>query len=446
MRLLAKLFGGLSPADQLRLDEGAVDNHASAAFLEALQMSHGDLASLLRSALRTEYPGDRTYVWTRDVYDDSVVYEVNTEDQTRLFQRSYAVADGAVTLGEPFAVIAVTQYVKAEQAAVTVPAPITQVSQPAEEAARFTTDLVPLVEKAVKADGSAKIKLIQAGQGSSGWYPEDVLKRDAGTFREGTHIYLDHPSATEERDRPERSVKDLAGSLTGPAAWEEHGAAGPGLYAPVKFIDSVAPHINAIAPIAGMSIRAAGKAGTREIGGKKVRTIESIDVAHSVDLVTRAGAGGKVVDLIESARTQQPPQKEDQVSQQEIDDLKKALKEANDRESERDREIARLREAEILRSARVIVVERLAAANLPKLTRDRLTTELAANAAVKEGALDAEALTAAIEAAITSATAELAEVAGGNPVRGMGATTSTSTDTPKLEESQKRIDAAIAAL
>lgn len=451
MRLWATLFGSLSQADQLRFAESSTEVHATAPFLEALQMSHGDLATMLRSALQAEHRGDRTYVWTRDVYDDSVVYEVSTEDQTALYQRSYTVADGAVTLGDAFPVIAVTQYVRAEQASVTVPAmPITQVSAPAQESAELTGDLVPLVEKAVKQDGTAKIKIIQPGFGSSGYYPADVLKRDAAVFAEGTHVYLDHPSASEESDRPERSVKDLAGSLTGPAVWEEQGADGPGLYAPVKFIDSVAPHINSIAAISGMSIRAGGTAGTREVDGKKVRSIESIDVAHSVDVVTRAGAGGKVLDLIESARNRQgqqtPPKGDGLVDKETAEKLQSDFAEAQKTIVEQGKVIARLHEANVLREAHGIVIESLAATSLPKLTRDRLAGALTANATIKDGALDREALTAAIEAAVKDAAAELAEATGGNPVRGMGGGPITPPETPTITESQERIKAALAGL
>src|SRR5436190_7058836 len=99
MRLLASLFGNLAQDDRLRFDEAATEVHASGSFLEALQMSHGDLANLLRTALKAEHAGERTYVWTRDVYDAAVVYELSTDDQTELFQRSYAITDGAVALG-----------------------------------------------------------------------------------------------------------------------------------------------------------------------------------------------------------------------------------------------------------------------------------------------------------------------------------------------------------
>jgi hypothetical protein len=451
MRLLAALFGALPQGDRLRLAEAATEIHAGAAFLEALAMSHGDLARLLRDALRAKHPGPDVYCWTRDVYDDAVVYELsNKDDQTVLYQRSYAIADGAVTFGDPIRVVAVTQYMPAEQAEITVPATqVTQLSQPAEESTtELTGDLVPLVEKAVKKDGTASVKIIQAGQGSSGYYPADVLQRDGPrVFAAGTHIYLDHPSVSEESNRPERSVRDLAGSLTGAAEWKEDGAAGPGLYAPVKFIDSVAPHINAIASISGMSIRAAGKAGTREVDCKKVSSIESIDAAHSVDVVTRPGAGGKVLDLIEAARATPPAaptEGDDDVSKEALEEAQRKIA---DLEGKIAAQEAREREAALLAEARTVVTTALAGiANLPTPTRERLTESLAANPPTKDGALDREALTTKVTEAAAAELAYLASVTGGNPVTGMGGGPADPPSVPKLEESAKRIEAALADL
>jgi len=451
MRLLAALYETLKLTDPLLMDDAA-EVHASAAFLEALQMSHGDLANLLRTALRAQHTGERTYVWTRDVYDDAVVYELSTEGSEALYQRSYSITDGVVTLGDPLKVIAVTQYVPAETTAITTPAMVTQVSQPAEESdVALTGDLVPLTEKAVKADGTSTIKIIQAGQGSSGYYPADVLKRDGPkVFGEGLHIYLDHPSVTEESDRPERSVKDLAGSLTGPAVWNENGAAGAGLYAPVKFIDSVAPHINAIAPISGMSIRAAGTVGTREVDGKKVRSIESIDVAHSVDVVTVPGAGGKVLDLIESARNGKPvtpAERANGVDKEAFEKAQSDLAEAQKQITEQGDVIRRLQERELLSQARQLVVTQLTETALPQLTRGRLADQLAANPPVTEsGELDRDALIAKVKEAAAAEAEYLAAVNGGNPVRGMGGAAPATPEVPTLEESGKRIDAALAAL
>lgn len=312
----------------------------------------------------------------------------------------------------------------------------------------ITGDLVPLVEKAVKEDGSATIKIIAPGQGSSGYYPADVLQRDGPTaFPAGTHIYLDHPSITEERDRPERSVRDLAGSTTGPAEWRADG-----LYAPVRFVDSVAPHINSIAAISGMSIRASGKAGTREVDGKKVRSIESIDVGHSIDVVTRPGAGGKVLDLIESARGRQTPIKEvDDVSQDELKALQEKLADSERRHAELAAKIEaaerREAEAQLLRQAAAIVTEALSGITLPTPTRARLQAQLTLDPPLKEGALDAEALKARVKETADAELAYLAEAAGGSGrIVGMGGEAPKPDAIPALEESGKRIAAALQGL
>lgn len=414
MRLLASLFGQFA-----QIEEQATEVNAPATLAE-LAMSHGDLANLLRTALKTQHPGPDLYCWVRDVFDAEVIYELsNSADVSKLYRRSYTVDEaGTVTLGEPVPVVAVTSYVAASEANAT-------------ESQTITGDLIPLVEKAVKKDGTASIKIIQAGQGSSGYYPADVLKRDGPkVFTEGTHVYLDHPSATEESDRPERSVKDLAGSLTGPATWEETGAAGPGLYAPVKFIDSVAPHINAIAAISGMSIRASGTAGVREVDGKKVRSIESIDAAHSIDVVTRAGAGGKVLDLIESARTRGPQNEQekgnDPMSQEALAEANKKIAELESWKTEHER---REQAAKLLKEAQSIVAGQLAKSSLPEVSRKRLSESLAANPPIKDGAIDQGALETKVTEAVTREVEYLESVLGNTgTVRGMGSGTDNDTD------------------
>ena len=508
MRTLATLFGGFK-----QIEEDLTEVHADATLAE-LEMSHGDLASLLRAALKAQHPGPDIYCWVRDVFDAEVVYELSTRDDVSLlYRRTYSVDDaGAVTLGEPVSVIATTTYVPVTESdrqvshdpddleersftqdqrdamaksgeamsdggfpiatkgdlrnaiqaygrAANKPAVKRHIKKRAKalgatdllpedwresDRDEITGELVPLVEKAVKDDGTATIRIIAPGQGSSGYYPADVLQRDGPrVFGEGLQIYLDHPSASEDRDRPERSVKDLAGALTGPAEWKEDG-----LYAPVKFVDSIAPHINAIAPISGMSIRASGKAGTREVDGKKVRSIESIDVAHSVDVVTRAGAGGKVVDLIESARKGEPIGTQgdgDEMSKEALEEAQREIQELKGKIAAQE---AREREAALLAEARTVVVATLAGiAGLQQPTRERLAESLAANPpTTAEGALDREALKTKVTEAATAEVAYITSLTGGNPVRGMGGTGPTTPQVPTLEESGKRIEAALAAL
>ena len=146
-----------------------------------------------------------------------------------------------------------------------------------------------------------RIKLIDAGWGSSGYYSPQVLKEAAknGVFPAGTHMYLDHPSMTEAVDRPERSVKDLAAVTTSPATFTD-GA----LYAEAQvfapFQETLADKRDAI----GVSIRAAGTAEPGEADGRTGPIITSLAEGISVDFVTHAGRGGQIVELLESARTQ----------------------------------------------------------------------------------------------------------------------------------------------
>jgi hypothetical protein len=459
----------------------------AAGLLEALGMSHGDLANLLRTALQSEAAGQDDYLFLRDVYDDHIVYEVAQKNESgppSLFQRSYSILDGAVTFGDPVEVVAVTDYVpvgeadRVEEAASGVAAwmrkhggahPFSacmgkfhdaQLCAKAKDIMTGTTKwrgaskesateeltggLVPLTEKAVKADGTVALKIIAPGQGSSGYYPADVLKRDGPkVFTKGLHMHLDHPSVSEEADRPERSIATLAGTLTSDARWEANGAAGPGLYADAKVRSDLAPLIEELAPHIGVSIRALGKAGTSEIGGKRVRTIEGITQAKSVDFVTVPGAGGKVLDLVESARARRPQPPEDDVSKEELEEARTKIAELEAREAERDKELARLREADLIRQAHGIVVTELAKVTLPAPTRDRLTGQLAADPPTKDGALDKDVLVTKVAEAAKAELDYLASVTGGNPVTGMGGGPADPPAVPTLEESDKRIAEAL---
>ncbi|MEV6036025.1 hypothetical protein AB0L65_33060 [Nonomuraea sp. NPDC052116] len=165
------------------------------------------------------------------------------------------------------------------------------------------TERVPLAEAAGgQAPKGRRFRArIIAGdiQGSSGFYPADMLKRDAGVFREGLPVFLDHPGATESYDRPERSVRDLAGKLATTAVYERDG-----LYADVEVYPHWAPVVEAMAGDIGMSIRASGTVEASKDEAIRGPIVTSLTEAASVDFVTAAGAGGKVVALLESARAQ----------------------------------------------------------------------------------------------------------------------------------------------
>lgn len=143
-----------------------------------------------------------------------------------------------------------------------------------------------------------RAKIIEGDRlGSSGYYSREVLERDAGVFSVGLHSFLDHPGLAESGDRPERSVRDLAGKLTTTAVYD-----GDGLYAEIEFFPHFAPIIEAMAGDVGLSIRASGMVESREVDGRMVPYVTALTEAVSVDVVTRAGAGGKLVQLLEAAR------------------------------------------------------------------------------------------------------------------------------------------------
>lgn len=146
-----------------------------------------------------------------------------------------------------------------------------------------------------------RARIIEAGQGSSAFYPEKVLEDYASVFRAGTHVYFNHPGLSEETDRPERDVRDLAGKLVSEAEYED-GA----LYADIEFYSWAAPVVDEMKDDVGLSIRAYGTAVTE--GDRTTPTLTSFTSVASVDVVTKAGAGGRLVEMLESARPAEDPE------------------------------------------------------------------------------------------------------------------------------------------
>jgi hypothetical protein len=139
--------------------------------------------------------------------------------------------------------------------------------------------------------GRWRAKLIAGDvQGSSGYYSAQMLKECAGVFRQGLPMFIDHPSVTEAYERPERSVRDLAGRLVTPATYE-----GDGLYSTIEVFPQYAPMVEAMADHIGLSIRASGEVKPSMTESVRGPIVTAITAAESVDLVTAAGAGGRIV-------------------------------------------------------------------------------------------------------------------------------------------------------
>jgi len=168
--------------------------------------------------------------------------------------------------------------------------------------------------------GRREAVLIEAGWGSSGYYPEEVLGEFGPTaWPIDTHMHLDHPSLREDIDRPEGSVKDLIGVVaTTPRM------AGIQLVSEAKVFKHWQPVVDELAPHIGISVIAPGVFEHGDAGGKHGPIVKEIHHSeiNRVDLVTVAGAGGKLGTLIESAQAA--------ADGATYDDIEEMLKEADD--------------------------------------------------------------------------------------------------------------------
>jgi len=424
---LASLQTVLAQLGQGETDDAAADEaiESARALVEA-ELSHNDTQQALRAAVAG---GDaKRWVWVRDVFDSWFVYEDDSGDGTarsRLFKRTYVIADdGTVTLGDPTEVRVRTVY--------------DPVGAPATESAdvEVAGDVVPLVEKAVRRDNTVALKVIAPGWGSSGYYGADMLERDATVFKKGVKLYWNHPTATEEAERPERDLRDLAAELVEDARWEADGPAGPGVYADAKVFAPYRDVVEELAPHIGVSIRALGKATAGEAEGKKGPVIEAITAAKSVDFVTMPGAGGKVLSLFESARGRHQANREPEGSQV-TEEEARALREANTAAVSR---IGVLEARALKAEAQSFVAEQLGslaeAARLPQAARQRVASAVLGDVPSKDGELDREALAARIKEAVVAEASYLVAIGGSGAIRGMGAAVSGEAPTPEQTTSR----------
>lgn len=330
-----------------------------------------------------------------------------------------------------------------------------------ESASEFgVEDLVPLKESVVRKDGTALLKIIKPGWGTSGYYPQKTLESDGPkVFKKGLQMFWDHPTPTEEAEKPERSLNDLAAVLEDSARYLENGPSGPGLYANAKVYQPYREAVNEMGPDIGVSIRAMGKARRGSAEGRSGRIIESLERAQSIDFVTVAGAGGEILSLFESARgrnTSQIPKEESDVELQEQlreaekqrDESQTQLQEASKQRDEALQEAARAREALMLREAQDIVAEELASSELPEVTRDRVREAASANPPMKEdkSGIDVDKLKTRVKESVAAEIDYLAKVTGSGQVRLAGTPQGDSITTREAEENEKRLEKAFTTL
>lgn len=185
-----------------------------------------------------------------------------------------------------------------------------------------------------------KVALIQEGMGNledAFYYTRNALESAIPIF-EGKQCFIDHPDAIEEKTRPERSVKDITGWFENVAIVDgEEGQAM--LVADLnilpdddyKWVRSLLQHSVEYSQkypdkdLVGLSINASGPAdqmGLEDLinqvdipkyalpklqqaaqkGVSSIKLVNQLNEAMSCDLVTRAGAGGRVLEMLEKEK------------------------------------------------------------------------------------------------------------------------------------------------
>lgn len=294
------------------------------------------------------------------------------------------------------------------------------------ESSNWKEDTLALIE-ASGTPSEMEIKLIAPGAGSSAFYPKEVLQRDGPkVFTKGTHVYVNHPTAAEEAARPEGDWHKLAGALSTDAYWKEDGKHGPGLYGKALFTSDYAPLVKEKAAFTGMSIRASGKA---ESGAKKngLPVLTELTSAESVDVVTRAGAGGMI--LREAARGANSNDEVENMTKEEVSRLvESAVKDANKPLRERllkadaTAEAMKLLEGvSIPGSAKALIIENVLERDIP----------------TKDGELDTKKFAEAVNTEARRIGSVLSEASGSGRVFQMGATEPTKADLKEAKQLKK---------
>ncbi|MEE9451090.1 MAG: hypothetical protein V3V72_13655 [Ignavibacteriaceae bacterium] len=374
-------------------------------------LTANDTREILRNALKDKHLqefGPFIIDWT----DTWVVFELESD---QAWKADYSIKDGKVVFGDAIKVIMKT-----------IPVPVMETKKDIngqydlfqkEKKEPIIGDFMQLIEADTSEDGTIPIKIIQPGWGSSGYYSEEVLERDANIYKEGTKMYWNHPTASEAIERPERDLNDLAGVLVEEGIYNPDGIQGAGVYAKAKVFNQYNNILSEMAPHIGLSHIALGKATIGEAEGEKGTIIESLNLAQSVDFVTEEGAGGQVVQLFEAARNNKPinkmAEKKDGESQ-EINQLKESNTALTD-------ELKRLKEKALLTDAKEFVEKALKDSELPDITKVRLKESLSRNPVVNnKGEMDELKYLETIKAEVKKESEYLASLSESGKITGMG--------------------------
>jgi hypothetical protein len=246
-------------------------------------------------------------------------------------------------------------------------------------------------------DGTGLVRIIVPGQGSKGYYPEAVLKRDCPQImKKGTFMMWDHATEDQRKNHPEDSLNRQAGAFTGDAYWDESGPLGKGVYAPYRALSEYKGRIAERLELGLIGVSWSGwvKFTEGQVAGKPTRIVQQMTAAESVDFVTRAGAGGSVARASEAATPAETKRGVMEVSDQEYADLKAKAGTVSALEAQ----VATLLADNLKSRARAVVEAKLKPLAMTDKAKERTVVMFLATVPVKEGKLDETVLNAELDA------------------------------------------------
>lgn len=183
-----------------------------------------------------------------------------------------------------------------------------------------------------KTGGAYEATIVREGPGNpsdSNYYTPEALREAVRTgLFEGLQAYANHPTATEERDRPERDVRALVGHFREARFIAGHPAEVRAKFIPVsgagyEWVTSLIESALAAPknrPLIGISIDGYGHAPDQQtIGGRTYNMVREVTHLGSADIVTRAGAGGMFHRRLQEAwRTHTPALQAGHIASKEV--------------------------------------------------------------------------------------------------------------------------------
>ncbi|WP_114100003.1 hypothetical protein [Thalassospira profundimaris] len=159
--------------------------------------------------------------------------------------------------------------------------------------------------------GRFKVRVIRAGlSGNMNFYPDETLKKAVPLF-EGVRVFV--KSDNEHLKSQGKDVRNLIGRIVDVSFSDGQSPDTGQIEGTLEMIDPTAPESQKLksawdrkmTDLMGLSIDAKGKSTVGKIGRQRARIITDFSAVSSVDLIVEPGAGGQVLNLIESNGAQE---------------------------------------------------------------------------------------------------------------------------------------------